>query len=132
MPTKIILLVLFSLLFLGCQSQDASTEITPAPVDESVQSQEVLEDLAESVDSLAQARDQKRQDDIASLQNALELYQVEQGSYPNALDELEITLPVNPTPGGSDYSYTPIGSLPAQYYDLCFTLEETGPKCVNP
>lgn len=132
MKIKVISLLLLTLFFSGCQSQQASQEITPIEAPESVQSQEVLEDLEENVGVLSQTRDEKRLSDIKSLQNALELYQAENSSYPNSLEELDIILPVNPTPGGKDYVYTPIGSLPAQYYDLCFTLEEEGDKCVNP
>ncbi len=132
MKTKIVLLLFISIFFLGCQNKDISTEITPVEVEESVQSQDVLETLEESADNLAAARDQKRTADIAAIKNALELYNVENGSYPNTLEDLGIILPTNPTPGGKDYSYTPIGSLPAQFYDLCFELEEDRPKCVNP
>ena len=132
MKIKIALLLFISLFFIGCQDQDVSTEITPVEVEESVQSQEVLEELEESAEVLSATRDQKRTADIAAIKQALELYKVDNGSYPPTLEELDIILPTNPTPGGKDYSYTPIGSLPAQFYDLCFELEETGPKCVNP
>lgn len=83
---------------------------------------------AETVtDDSAQARDTQRVADVKALQTALELYNTDKQAYPDTFDGLVPTylkvLPTNPTPGGSDYVYTPIGSLPAKFYDLSYTLE---------
>ena len=78
-------------------------------------------------DPQARTRDEQRVVDIKSLQAALRAHFEADGSYPDILDGLVPrflqTLPQNSTPGGRDYIYTPIGSLPAQFYDLSYELE---------
>lgn len=75
----------------------------------------------------AETRDKQRLTDIRSIQAAIELYKADNDNYPDSSgdlipDYLSAWL-VNPAPGGADYIYTPIGSLPAQYYDLSYELE---------
>src|SRR3990167_2328302 len=88
---------------------------TPAPA----------EGTAEFTD--AQKRDQQRLADVESLQKALQAYFDAKQVYPDTLDGLVpdfiAALPKNPTPGGADYTYTPIGKLPATFYDLSYELE---------
>lgn len=73
-------------------------------------------------------RDEQRISDIKKIQKALADYNKDKGNYPEKMEELVTAkylaeLPKNPTPGGIDYVYTPIGSLPAKYYDLAYSLE---------
>lgn len=140
------LIILVSLTFLGCAqdniiNSNAVTNINqniPLEVEEGLDAA-----LTELQDTSAAARDAKRLADIKILQTALEVYKVDHDNYPANLEQLVDqgilnALPVNPTPAGKDYSYTPIGSLPAQYYDLCYQLEEdvleqtAGYHCVSP
>ncbi len=75
----------------------------------------------------ARIRDSKRLADVKQLRAKLEIYQEDNGYYPENLDSLVPDyleyLPQNPTPGGTAYNYTGIGSSPYQYYDMTYTLE---------
>lgn len=94
-------------------------------------------------DPEAKARDEQRISDIEEIRSALTSFFDDKGNYPEKMGELVSEgylseLPKNPTPGGIDYVYTPIGSLPAQYYDLAYSLEagtdeiEAGSHIANP
>ncbi|MDD5342483.1 MAG: hypothetical protein PHI73_04075 [Patescibacteria group bacterium] len=76
---------------------------------------------------VAKARDVKRLADIRTLFTALQSYYGEKGSYPNSLQDLVPEylggLPQNPTPGGVDYNYTPIGVQPATFFSVYYSLE---------
>jgi len=66
--------------------------------------------------------------DIEAIRSALKKYNDDEGNYPEKMEDLVTggylaELPKNPTPGGMDYVYTPIGALPAKYYDLAYSLE---------
>lgn len=97
-------------------------------------------DEVPAVDVEAQARDAQRVASIRSIQNALDRYRVQTGAYPETLDVLVpgflSAIPKNLDE--SDFSYTPIGSLPAQFFDLCYELEVgtgeigSGYHCANP
>lgn len=84
------------------------------------------EDVPEATD-----RDKERVEEIESLRSALKKFYDDRKGYPESLDELVSKymkdVPKNPTPGGQEYSYTPIGSADKQgvfgYYDLGYTLE---------
>lgn len=91
----------------------------------------------------AKARDEQRITQVKEIQSALSSFYKDKGNYPEKMDELVSEgylseIPKNPTPGGIDYVYTPIGSLPAQYYDLAYSLEvgtdgvEAGEQIANP
>ena len=94
---------------------NAAADATPAPAEGS----------AEFSD--AQKRDQQRLADVESLQKALQAYFDGKKAYPDTIEGLVpdyiAALPKNPTPGGIDYTYTPIGKLPATFYDLSYELE---------
>lgn len=77
------------------------------------------------------SRDAKRQSDIAQIQTALELYYLEQNSYPTSLDGLGMYMPdvpTDPSPttnncgadGGYQYEFQSGGAG----YELSFCLEE--------
>ena len=80
-----------------------------------------------AADPDARKRDDQRIADVTSLRDALKKHFDEKSSYPDNFDGLVpgylSALPKNPTPGGRDYNYTPIGSLPAKFYDLSYELE---------
>ncbi len=84
------------------------------------------EDVPEATD-----RDKERVAEIESLRSALKKFFDERKGYPEKMDELTPKyikdIPKNPTPGGQEYSYTPIGSADKNdvygYYDLGYTLE---------
>lgn len=98
----------------------------------------------QTIDNEAIKRDEQRISDIKKIQQALADYKKDKGNYPEKMEELVSSkylseLLKNPTPGGIDYVYTPIGSLPAQYYDLAYSLEvgtdevkEPGDHIANP
>lgn len=75
----------------------------------------------------AETRDQKRINDITSIQSALEEYKSDNDQYPEKLIQLTTeyldVIPGNPVPGGITYTYTPIGTAPYLYYDLSYVLE---------
>ncbi|MEZ7820853.1 MAG: type II secretion system protein [Patescibacteria group bacterium] len=96
-------------------------------------------------------RDAKRVGDIRQIQTALELYFNDQNSYPLVAASTELgrgnaaklcdtgfvatatactrtymgIVPTNPTPGGSEYTYTSIGTGTSTSYTLRFTLEDS-------
>lgn len=84
------------------------------------------EDVPEATD-----RDNERVEEIESLRSALKKFYDDRKGYPEKMDELAPKymeeVPKNPTPGGQEYSYTPIGSADKNdvygYYDLGYTLE---------
>ncbi len=84
-------------------------------------------DMSQSEKQSAAERDQQRVADIRTIRSGLGDYYEATGHYPSALDDLVPAyldeLPSNPTPGGTDYSYTGIGSAPFMYYDLVYSLE---------
>jgi len=91
----------------------------------------------------AKNRDEERLSEVEDIRTKLAKFNTDKGNYPETLDELVTEgyyeeLPVNPTPGGIDYVYTPIGSLPAEFYDLAYSLEagtddlEPGEHIANP
>ena len=97
----------------------------------------------ENNDPDAIKRDEERVVEIKDIREKLDSFNTDKGNYPENLEELVTEgyysdLPVNPTPGGIDYVYTPIGSLPAKFYDLAYTLEagtdelEAGEHIANP
>jgi hypothetical protein len=90
----------------------------------------------------AKTRDLKRISDIRQIQSALTVYFQEKAEYPGTLSELVPDylggIPANPTPGGANYTYTPIGTSPYKFYDLSYTLEvgvediEAGQRVATP
>lgn len=92
---------------------------------------------------LNQANDTKRKSDLSSLRIVLEIYKVDCGSYPTALNELvtppttcangkSLLLEVPKDPSGSEYYYKP---KTVDGYDLCANLEtatETSTTCPDP
>ncbi|MFH1031344.1 MAG: hypothetical protein V1767_02095 [Chloroflexota bacterium] len=83
--------------------------------------------MSEAERELGRQRDAQRLSDIKKLRTALDAYYQDKAAYPESLSVLipkylEI-LPVNPAPGGIDYSYTPIGSAPYTFYDISYSLE---------
>ncbi|MFA6272074.1 MAG: hypothetical protein WC693_03120 [Patescibacteria group bacterium] len=94
-------------------------------------------------DPEAKNRDEERLTEVEDIRTKLAKFNTDKGNYPETLEELVTEgyyeeLPVNPTPGGMDYVYTPIGSLPAKFYDLAYSLEagteelEPGEHIANP
>ena len=81
----------------------------------------------EEAETGAGLRDLQRVMHVRIIQGSLINYKEANGHYPDTSNDLIpdylASWPVNPTPGGADYVYTPIGSLPAQYYDLSYELE---------
>lgn len=80
------------------------------------------------------ARDAKRVSDIKQVQTALELFFNDASSYPTSADQgTAITwgattymaaVPSNPTPGGTNYAYNPLGVWPnSTSYTLTYTTE---------
>lgn len=85
-------------------------------------------ELSAEEQTAAETRDAERLSDVRTIQTAIEAYKADKGNYPDESSELISggylsAWLANPTPGGADYVYTPIGSLPAQYYDLSYELE---------
>lgn len=94
-------------------------------------------------DPEAKKRDDERLTEVEDIRIKLAEYYEDKGNYPESLEQLVTEgyfteIPVNPTPGGMDYIYTPIGSLPAMFYDLAYSLEvgtetlEPGEHVANP
>jgi hypothetical protein len=94
-------------------------------------------------DPEAKKRDEERLAEIEDIRTRLAEYYDSKGNYPESLEQLVTEgyyteLPVNPAPGGMDYVYTPIGSIPAMFYDLAYSLEvgtaalEPGEHIANP
>ncbi|MFH0952526.1 MAG: hypothetical protein V1838_05120 [Patescibacteria group bacterium] len=77
----------------------------------------------DATNSVKKARDARRLSDIRNIRTALTVYVVENGVYPENLAELLpnylSVMPVNPTPGGITYYYTPVESV----YNLHYSLE---------
>ncbi len=75
----------------------------------------------------ARARDVKRLADVRAYFAALSTYYGDNGNYPSTLDELVPDylsgILTNPTPGGMNYEYTPIGVEPAKFYSLYYKFE---------
>lgn len=93
-----------------------------------------------AVDPAAQTRDTDRMALVTQIRGALKAYKVKNAAFPDKLELLlDGFLTTTPKdPDGSDFSYTPIGVLPAQFYDLCYSLEvgvdgvEAGYHCATP
>ena len=110
------------------------------------ETQERIDNMSETGKAAAMARDESRIADIKSIQVALELFNTEKGNYPETADELVSAgyltgWPQDPKEGEAEeytYTYTPIGKIPAQYYDLSYYLEvgvsniSTGLHVANP
>lgn len=96
--------------------------------------------VEEEVDLEAQARDIERVSRITQIQRALESYKAAYQSFPEALEGLreEFLTEIPKDVDSDDFSYTPIGALPAQFYDLCYELEvgtaeiSAGYHCASP
>lgn len=113
---------------------NANTEVEPQGGNEAEEGEEVV------VDVEAQARDSERVARVTEIQQALDAYKVANNAFPEVLDTLregflaEIPKDVD----GDEFSYTPIGALPAQFYDLCYELEvgtasiAAGYHCASP
>ncbi|HCJ52124.1 MAG: hypothetical protein A2898_03525 [Candidatus Kerfeldbacteria bacterium RIFCSPLOWO2_01_FULL_48_11] len=137
--TGIILIVLILVAgaigyYIGTRNKSADIPADEAITNEGTVNTNTIIDLSQVNANLtgdelvqAQTRDEKRVNDIRSIQAALEKYKNDKGAYPEALtgvvpDYLD-GLPGNPSPGGITYTYTPIGSAPYTYYDLSYVLE---------
>jgi len=72
----------------------------------------------------AEKRDKKRIEDIKAIASAISLYYSQNNNYPNSLSDISANLkemPVNPTPGGENYTYTL--NQNKKDYKLTFILE---------
>ncbi|MBU1148910.1 hypothetical protein KKI23_02350 [Patescibacteria group bacterium] len=143
----VLLVVGFLFMWLRSNRED-NPETTNTTSEATVNGEETTETNTNTVEAstspLAQSRDAKRVSDIRAIIASLESHLTTNEQYPMTLSELIDggylgTLPVNPTPGGRDYSYTPIGSAPYKSYDLCYSLEtnamegiEVGDHCATP
>ncbi|MEK7540092.1 MAG: hypothetical protein AAB558_02495 [Patescibacteria group bacterium] len=126
-------------------TENANQEVTQANVNvnvngETIGGNEATEETAAEVDVEAQNRDTERVARITQIQQALESYRAAHQSFPEVLDGLREGF-LNEIPkdvDGDDFSYTPIGALPAQFYDLCYELEvgtdsiTSGYHCASP
>jgi len=79
-------------------------------------------------DQVARARDVSRLADVRQLQDALVQYQGDHGAYPGSFADLIdggylAAIPENPSPNGTTYTYTPIGTEPYAFYTISYTLE---------
>ncbi|MFA6525534.1 MAG: hypothetical protein WCT33_04690 [Patescibacteria group bacterium] len=117
---------------------DADALLLNSSMDENINTTRVVNN-----DPEAKSRDEERLTEIEDIRTKLAKFNTDKGNYPETLEELVTEgyyeeLPVNPTPGGIDYVYTPIGSLPAKFYDLAYSLEagttelEPGEHIANP
>ncbi|MBU0670788.1 MAG: hypothetical protein ABH835_02320 [Patescibacteria group bacterium] len=93
--------------------------------EEQIEEKDYFDVLSEAgIDS----RDSRRLADIKNIQGGLDLFFLDNEYYPETLEPLVEggylpNIPKDPTPEERAYVYTPIGSSPAQYYDLSFKLE---------
>jgi len=77
----------------------------------------------------ATTRDQQRYADVTAIRTALEAFEADKGNYPEKLEELVpdflSAVPVDPLGDEASvpYTYTPIGSLPAGFYDFAYYME---------
>ena len=73
----------------------------------------------------AKANDSERKADIYEIQNALEIYYVDNDHYPDQLSKLvpDYLSEVPVDPNNSSYTYTP-KSNPSKSYNLSATLED--------
>jgi len=82
----------------------------------------------------AELRDKKRVEDMKRLTIALAGYYKDKEEYPKELTSLLPkyidAIPGNPSPGGINYSYTPIGAEPYKFYDMAYVLE-VGTEGIN-
>lgn len=120
-----------------------ATNISQESAEEAENTNAATVEENEATASEAKTRDDQRIAGVEELRAKLKMYFDDKGNYPETMDELVnegylTELPQNPTPGGIDYVYTPIGSLPAKYYDLAYSLEvgandmEAGEHVANP
>jgi len=130
----IVALVLFGLALWTSQDKKAANELGESSLananDENIGQTNinaVIAQMTEEQKEQARIKDSKRLADIRSLRDALDKYKKDFGSYPKDLSLLKPRyieeLPVNPTPGGQNYVYTPIGTEPYSIYDLSYSLE---------
>lgn len=105
----------------GEGDENETTDETPAEEEKNPR-----DTMSEEEVKQAEERDRTRLSHVDDLQKALDKYFKDKKSYPEKLDELVDKylkeLPKDPSTN-EVYSYTPIGSLPAKYYDLLYTLE---------
>ncbi len=86
---------------------------------------EINEGSLETNDEVIEDVDAELQVVAGRIQEALSIYYAREGHYPETLAELE--LDIDPT----GTSYTPIGVLPAEFYDLTVDYS-TGSETLNP
>jgi hypothetical protein len=83
--------------------------------------------MSETEREQGRLRDAQRLSDIKKIRTALDAYKADEDAYPESLSALIPKyisfIPVNPAPGGIEYSYTPIGSAPFTFYDMSYSLE---------
>ncbi|MFA6553755.1 MAG: hypothetical protein WCT27_04980 [Patescibacteria group bacterium] len=83
--------------------------------------------MTEAERELGRQRDAQRLSDVKKIRTALDGYKAEKNEYPEDLSALIPkyigVIPINPAPGGIEYSYTPIGSAPYTFYDMSYSLE---------
>lgn len=113
------------------ENTDENGEANTEDVNNDEEAVETVPEVAKEDVPEATDRDKERVEEIESLRTALKKFNDDRKGYPESLDELVSKymkdVPKNPTPGGQEYSYTPIGSADKQgvfgYYDLGYTLE---------
>ncbi|EKD76071.1 MAG: hypothetical protein ACD_43C00233G0001, partial [uncultured bacterium] len=81
--------------------------------------------VVESAEAQLSESDANLRDRAAQVQTALTNYYSKNGSYPADITALQLTTEL------TGITYTPIGSLPAMYYDLAVAYS-TGAKIINP
>ncbi|MFH1598229.1 MAG: hypothetical protein ABIB97_04135 [Patescibacteria group bacterium] len=125
-------------------NNENTNTVTNGETDTNATIEENTNAVVGSTDPVAKARDAQRVNDITTIRTGLESYMIVNERYPGSLEDLVSSgqlgsVPTNPIPGGRDYSYTPIGVAPFQYYDLCYTLEtsmveniDAGDHCATP
>lgn len=104
----------------------SETSISPSTDSVSVNSNPAV-NMTDEQRAQAESRDRKRLTDMKMLRTTLEMYNDDNGNYPEFLDDLVPDylefLPANSSPGGQIYTYTGIGAQPYSYYDLSYGLE---------
>lgn len=128
-------LLIWPLLFaISCQKED---------IRQKAEEEEDKDYIDALIDVDQGSKDARRARDVANIQAALELYFLENEHYPKSLEKLAEEgylphVPRDPEPDEHEYTYTPIGAEPANYYDLIFWQEkgvaeyEKGENVVNP
>lgn len=115
-------------------SEDANKNAPITIETESDESEEIVQGgipekkpppLSEAESDTAKKRDEQRVADIRTIRKALANFEREKGFYPSELSALvpEYLPEIPQDPLKSEYAYTPIGALPAEYYDLNYSME---------